>query len=119
MRTDNAKTIYLKDYLPPDYLIEHVDLAFDLRDEVTQVVSRLQVKKNPASQRDNPPLQLDGEGLTLIELTLDDHQLQAEAYQYDFATLTISDVPERFSLLTRVEIRPQENTALEGLYQSG
>ncbi|MCU7796303.1 MAG: aminopeptidase N [Candidatus Thiodiazotropha sp. (ex Myrtea spinifera)] len=119
MRTDNAKTIYLKDYLPPDYLIEHVDLAFDLRDEVTQVVSRLQVKKNPASQRDNPPLQLDGEGLTLMELSLDDRQLQADAYRFESATLTIPDVPERFSLLTRVEIRPQENTALEGLYQSG
>ncbi|MCU7844074.1 MAG: aminopeptidase N [Candidatus Thiodiazotropha sp. (ex Monitilora ramsayi)] len=119
MRTDSAKTIYLKDYRPPDYLVDSVELAFDLRDEVTEVTCSLQIHKNPASERAHPPLKLDGEGLKLIELKLDNTPLSADDYRYDASRLTIESVPERFTLTSRVEIRPQDNTALEGLYRSG
>jgi aminopeptidase N len=119
MRTDNAKTIYLKDYRPPDYLVDRVELSFDLRDEVTEVTSRLTMRRNPLSERDNPPLQLDGEGLELIELMLDDQRLSSEGYLFEENQLTLLNVPSAFVLRSRVRIRPHENTSLEGLYQSG
>ncbi|MCU7885427.1 MAG: aminopeptidase N [Candidatus Thiodiazotropha sp. (ex Lucinoma annulata)] len=119
MRTENAKTIHLEDYRPPNYLIDRVDLVFDLRDEATWVTAHLQVRKNPACTLSDPPLQLDGEALQLLALALDDRPLQGDEYQVDERSLTIPNVAEKFTLMTRVEIFPQKNTALEGLYRSG
>jgi aminopeptidase N len=118
MRTDSAKTIYLKDYRPPDYLVDRVELSFELDDEVTRVTSSLKIRRNPASESVDPPLKLDGEGLRLVELSLDGSPLTTDAYEYDGTCLTIESVPAQFTLTSRVEIRPQENTALEGLYRS-
>ncbi len=118
MRTDNAKTIYLKDYRPPDYLIDQVELRFDLSDEATEVRSRLRLRKNPASEQTSPPLRLDGEGLELLELTLDGRSLAADEYHIEEGQLTLPRVPTQFTLASRVKIQPRENTRLEGLYQS-
>jgi aminopeptidase N len=119
MRTKNAKTIYLKDYRPPDYLIDEVELVFDLQDGVTRLSSRLHIRKNPLSDAQNPELSLDGEGLQLQAIELDGRPLDEAHYQVDERSLTVTDVPERFSLGTEVLIYPHQNTALEGLYQSG
>ncbi len=118
MRTDNAKTIYLKDYLPPDYLVDRVELSFDLADEATLVTSRLALRRNPEAQGVNPPLELDGEGLELLELALDERVLGPDEYRYEDNRLTLADVPSAFTLTSRVQIHPRENTSLEGLYQS-
>ncbi len=118
MRTDNAKTIYLKDYCPPDYLVDRVELRFELGDEATEVTSSLTIRRNPASDLADQPLQLDGEGLELLELALDGRPLSADEYLYQDARLTLPRVPHRFVLSSRVRIRPQENTSLEGLYLS-
>jgi len=119
MRTDNAKTIYLKDYRPPDYLVDRVTLEFDLQEAWTEVVSRLELRRNPAAGAGELPLELDGEGLELLELALDDRTLGEDEYCYEENTLRLEEVPERFQLSSRVRIRPRENTALEGLYCSG
>ncbi|MEW8383018.1 MAG: M1 family aminopeptidase, partial [Candidatus Thiodiazotropha taylori] len=119
MRTDNAKSIYLKDYQPPHFLVDQVSLEFDLQQDRTLVTSRLQMRRNPASTEQNPELVLDGEKLKLLQLAIDDQELDETSYQLDDHGLTIADVKQRFTLSTQVEIRPQENTALEGLYQSG
>jgi aminopeptidase N len=119
MRTDNPKTIYLKDYQPPEYLVERVDLSFDLQEEYTQVESRLELRRNPACRLEHPPLRLDGEQLELQWLRLDGQALDPERYRFDAESLTVPEVPERFVLESCVRIRPQDNTALEGLYRSG
>jgi aminopeptidase N len=118
MRTDNAKTIYLKDYRPPDYLIDRVELHFVLDVEATEVTSRLTLRRHPDCGQVDPPLQLDGEGLELLELALDDRPLNNAEYLYEDNRLTIPRVPAQFTLTSRVRIRPHENTRLEGLYQS-
>ncbi len=40
-----VKNIYLKDYKAPEFLIDHVDLCFELDEEKTRVVSILQLKR--------------------------------------------------------------------------
>ncbi|EGV52280.1 aminopeptidase N [endosymbiont of Riftia pachyptila (vent Ph05)] len=117
MRSDNPNTIYLKDYQPPAFFIEQIDLSFDLFDSHTLVESRLQLRRNP--QREAEPLVLDGEQLELLSLQLDDRPLAAEEYRVGATSLTIDQVPDSFELKCRVRILPQQNTALEGLYQSG
>ena len=66
------KAIHLKDYAPPPYLIDTVDLTFDLGEEVTRVKSSLAVRANPACLPDSPPpLVLDGQDLKLVSLAID------------------------------------------------
>jgi len=112
------KPTYLKDYTPPEHLIDAVSLRFELGEESTVVHTRLEVHRNPEGPGGRA-LVLHGEGLELEHLALDGRPLAAGEYELDDTRLTLPAVPERFTLETRTRIRPQENTALEGLYKSG
>ena len=114
-----AKTIFLKDYQPPAWVIETVDLEFNLQEQGTRVVSRLTLMKNPGFPGEASGLRLDGEGLKAIWLRLDGEELAADAYSIDAQGLTLFHPPARFVLESEVELSPQTNTALEGLYRSG
>lgn len=116
MQQETPKTIYLKDYTPPDYLIETVDLEFDLREEVTIVKARMVFISN--HEQNPPPLVLHGKELILNAVILDGEVLSPVRYSVDDKTLTIPNVPEIFLLEIETAIKPQENTALEGLYKS-
>ena len=52
MRDASPQTIYLKDYRPPDYLIERTDLYFDLHDDFAFVTSELHLKRNAQGEGD-------------------------------------------------------------------
>ena len=112
------KTIYLEDYQAPEFLVDSVDLEFELGETVTSVVSRLKLRRNSNGDSD-APLVLDGEELKLTCLELDGKQLRESEYQLDDKQLSIAQVPDEFELLTTVLIKPQENTQLSGLYKSG
>jgi aminopeptidase N len=105
----------LADYRPPDFIIDAVELSFDLGEEETRVSARLSVRRHTADK--TAPLDLDGDGLTLVGLKLDGaekgHSLG------DHGALIVADVPDAFTLETEVRIEPQNNTALSGLYKSG
>ena len=111
-------TIYRKDYTPPDYLVETIDLRFELGEETTRVHSRLSVRANYDSTQGMRPLRLDGNRLALTGLVLDGTPLTSDHYTVDKEILTISSVPAAFTLEVTTEIRPQDNTFLEGLYRS-
>jgi aminopeptidase N len=117
-RTTPPET-HLKDYRPPEFLIEQVALRFDLDVDQTDVAAELWLYRNPAATRGDGDLRLDGEQLELLEITLDGRALPPSQYRLDEHSLTVHRVPDRFRLWTRVRISPRANTALEGLYQSG
>ncbi|MGI9505716.1 MAG: aminopeptidase N, partial [Geminicoccaceae bacterium] len=113
---------YLRDYRPPDYLIDTVFLDFQLGEANTEVEARLSVRRNPDAQV-NPdggaiPLVLDGEDLTLLAICMNGQRLPEPRYTADEESLTIHEVPERFTLEIITRIQPEKNTALEGLYVS-
>ena len=112
-------TINRKDYTPPPYLIDTVDLHFELDEALTRVSSRLTFRANPAVTWGQQPLLLDGADLTLVSLKIDGIELQPERYRVEGENLIIDQVPEAFVLEAVTEISPQNNTALEGLYVSG
>ena len=118
MRTDTPKTIYLRDYTPPDYLIDSVALRFDLGDAFTTVQSRLAIKANYDTARERRPLVLYGEGLELVSILLDGKALSSDGYLVDTESLTIVEVPGAFTLEIETRIKPQDNISLEGLYVS-
>ncbi len=110
------KTIYLKEYKKPDFLIDHVELTFELGNEQTRVYSVLQIKRNTSDK--NAPLVLMGEYLELGTIKLAGATLDKSAYEVSDTDLTIPDVPDNFSLEIETFIKPQENFSLEGLYKS-
>jgi aminopeptidase N len=117
MKEAAPRTIKLVDYQPPAYLIEAVDLSFDLREKGTRVISRLAIRRNPKGS--GGALRLDGEGLSPVWLRLDGNELPSGRYVIDDTGLTLFEPPATFVLESEVVIAPEDNTALEGLYRSG
>jgi aminopeptidase N len=119
MSSKNPQPIRREDYRAPDFLVDVVDLDFDLRDDATTVRSRLAIRRNPAAGDARAPLCLDGEELQLLSLCLNGKELEPGRYDLDAERLVIADVPDRFELAVTTEIHPHKNTALSGLYVSG
>ena len=46
MYTNTPQPIYLKDYLPPDYLIDTIALHIDLHDDYATVIADMRVRAN-------------------------------------------------------------------------
>jgi len=112
------KTIFLKNYTVPDYLIDTVNLDFDLYETKTIVYSKLQIRRNPASNSSSHNLELNGQNLKLISVILNTSSLSKDEYTVDDEYLVINNAPDEFSLEITTEINPKENLALEGLYLS-
>jgi aminopeptidase N len=104
------------DYAPPDWHIEHVDLAFDLDPARTLVHARLAVRRPGTHDR---PLRLDGEGLELLELRIDGHLPDPAHVAHEPGALVLAIAGETATVETVVAIDPAANTALEGLYAAG
>ncbi|WP_329742110.1 aminopeptidase N [Dyella sp. A6] len=116
-RPENAPVpTRLDDYRAPAWRVDTVELTFDLGIDSTEVVARLHLQRDPAQDQ---PLRLDGEGLELLAIALDDHPLDAGAYRYAENVLEVDGARDGSVLETRVRLKPAENTALEGLYLSG
>ncbi|WP_209425614.1 aminopeptidase N [Pararhodobacter sp. SW119] len=108
--------IRLSDYTPPSHLIERVDLTFRLDPTATRVTSKIRFRPNPA--RPGADLRLDGEDLKLISATIDGAKVEV-APDATGLTLPAAHLPDGpFDWQAEVEIDPQANTALEGLYIS-
>jgi len=116
MREAQPKTIHLRDYAPPAFLVDTIDLDVDIRDDHALVAARLAVRRNPASAEPAAPLALDGDELELVSVSIDGALLRQNAFQKTSERLTIPGVPRIFVLETLTRIRPQQNTKLEGLY---
>lgn len=117
MRDTHPQPVHLADYQPPPFLVDNCELTFRLAPKATRVISRICFRANPEA-RSGHDLRLDGEGLRLISANLDG---KACAVQPDSTGLTIpaSDLPDgSFEWQAEVEIAPDGNTALEGLYMS-
>src|ERR1700712_1740552 len=91
MRTDTPQTIYRKDYTAPSYLVDTVELGFDLDPARTVVANRLTLRRNPASaQRE---IELYGEELELVALRLNGKTLGQGDYRVDGTLLRIPTAP--------------------------
>ncbi|HEY8003962.1 MAG TPA: aminopeptidase N, partial [Phenylobacterium sp.] len=115
MRTDTPQPIRLADYRPPAFLIDEVHLTFDLKPDATRVKARLQVRRNGDHAE---PLKFNGERLKPISVAIDGRALAEGDRTIDGEFLTIPNPPDAFTLETEVEIDPQANKALDGLYMS-
>ena len=119
MRNPPPQAVRLSDYLPPDFLIDRVDLDISLHMTQTRVASRLALRRNPKGRPD-APLILDGDGLALRGVKLDSRALAPSEFEIGPESMTLRAPPSRpFTLEIETLVDPSANTRLEGLYRSG
>ena len=117
MRTDIAQPVHLKDYRPPDWLVETVRLDVSLHPMASRVRATLALKPNPHTA--SAPLILDGDGLSLVSLRLNGNPLPPDSYVSSSDSLTIPQPPNApFTLEIETIVDPSANTQLSGLYRS-
>lgn len=103
------------DYSPPAFLIDTVDLEFDLAPGRTVVRNKMSVRRNPAVAR-SIDLELMGEQLELISAEMDGRPYDRVSANEN--GLTAYNVPDSFELTLTGACNPAGNTALMGLYVS-
>ncbi|RZT42735.1 aminopeptidase N [Cupriavidus agavae] len=113
LRTDTPVTVYRKDYTPPAFAIDHVELVLDLDPQRTIVTSTLTLRRTATT---DVPLVLAGEALELVGIRLDGQPFTA--FSLDDDTLTLSGLPEQGTLEITAACNPAANTTLSGLYVS-
>ena len=116
MRTDTPQTIYRKDYTPPSYLVDTVELGFDLDPARTVVANRLTLRRNPGSSQRS--IELHGEEIELVALRLNGKALGKGDYRLANNLLVIPEAPDEVTLDIETVCVPEQNTTLSGLYVS-
>ncbi|WP_426110350.1 aminopeptidase N [Massilia sp. PWRC2] len=116
MRTDTSQTIYRSDYTPPAYLVDTVELGFDLDPARTVVANRLTMRRNP----DGVGRQIDlyGENIELVALRMNGVALSRRQYRIEGNMLHIANAPDAVVLEIETTCAPGLNTTLNGLYCS-
>ncbi len=110
-----VKTIFLEEYTPPSHHITHADLTFEIFDEHTLVINRMQISR---IDKGAGSLYLNGEGLKLLCVKIDDVKAEGQ-FTLTETGMDLACEKDEFVLQIVTKIYPDENTTLEGLYRSG
>ena len=120
MKNPENVVIRRDNYRAPGFLIDTVDLQFDLDPLLTRVTATLTLRKNLADDAAET-LVLFGDGLTLESIALNDQRLAAGDYDkaddrisMSTAVFGTSTVSSKLTVITT--FNPTANLALEGLY---
>ena len=103
-----------EDYTPPDWQVPEIALDFDLDPASTRVKAMLHVQRSDTHDR---PLRLDGAGQTLLSVSVDG--VAVNDWTIEGETLVLPLAGSAHVVETEVEIAPERNTQLMGLYASG
>jgi aminopeptidase N len=116
MLSSPPSAINRKDYSPSSYLVDAIDIAFDLDPAATRVATRMTLGRNPAGK--GKDIVLYGEDLELVQLRMNGRILNSGDYQLEADTLRIAKAPLNVTLEVETVIHPDRNTSLMGLYVS-
>jgi aminopeptidase N len=101
-------------YTPPEWLVPETKLDFDLDPATTRVTATLSVRRNGDHAT---PLRLDGAGQKPLSVMVDG--VAINDWRIDGEQLVIPLAGTAHVVETQVEIAPDRNTQLMGLYASG
>ena len=116
--TEAPVEIFRKDYTPLPFTTSQIEMNFDLQEGKTIVKTALTLSKNEGEG----PLVLDGDEtcVTLVSIQMDGKDLvKGTDYTLSPGKLTLLEPKDGAVLTTVVEIVPEDNTQLSGLYKSG
>lgn len=115
LNMNTQKITYLKDYTPSTHTIEKIHLLFDIQNDKTRIVSKM----NVLPQKGNT-WTLPGKA-QLLSVSINGFRLPENAYLWDReqAFLRLSNLPSTpFELTIETEVLPQNNKSFNGLYES-
>ena len=116
MRNSDGRSVRLAEYQPTPYRAPRVALTFHLDPARTLVRN---VTTYEPMRADAGPLELVGDGLSLVSVALDGEPLEEAQYASSSEGFTLHLPPDRpFSLEFVTAISPADNTELMGLYLS-
>ncbi|GAA3870725.1 aminopeptidase N [Celeribacter arenosi] len=115
MNDTATQPIFLKDYQEPHHWVRDVHLTFLLAPTATRVRSRITFVPNPQNPGD---LELNGEDLRLLSVAVNGNDVPYEVTDTGLTIPAHALGEGDITFEAEVEIAPQENTALEGLYMS-
>lgn len=114
--------IFRTDYEPLPHVVSKINMNFVIEEGVTKVTSELTIEPNEKYSGKAEDLVLDGDEtcVKLLSIALNGKSLE-EGKDYTLAPgkLTLKNPPAGSVLETTVEIIPEDNTQLSGLYKSG
>jgi len=116
LREGPTTVIRREDYRAPAFLVDSVDLTFDLDPAKTRVLNRMRLRRNPAVAAQ--PLRLDGEELNLARVLVNG---AGTSFRIDGTQLVLEKLPEGedpFELEIFTTCNPAKNSQLMGLYVS-
>jgi aminopeptidase N len=113
----HART-YLADYRAPRYLVDSIDLRFELDPECTLVTSRMRVRRNPAAMDDLSPLVLFGRDLELKSIAIDGEVVVPDDYTVAGESLSVL-APDACEVVVETALRPAGNHSGLGLFVAG
>ncbi|MDQ3145229.1 MAG: aminopeptidase N, partial [Pseudomonadota bacterium] len=105
--------IHRQDYCPPDYWVSEVALDFSLDPARTRVKAALKVERNGDHDR---PLRMAGEELAPLTVRVDGAEAK---WSMEGDTLVVPIAGDSATVETEVELAPEANGKLMGLYASG
>jgi aminopeptidase N len=114
-----SEKIYLKDYTPPPFFVDQIDLVFDIKKNHSVVSSKLKIRKNKAVADENTPLVFDKGDFKITSVIAGGMVLMPGEYEADNNFFKLAKTPDVFELEITNILKPQDNTSLEGLYKSG
>ncbi|MEM9140259.1 MAG: M1 family aminopeptidase, partial [Pseudomonadota bacterium] len=105
----------LADYRAPEWMIDGVHLVFDLAPKAARVRATIRFRRNGEGPAD---LVLHGRNLTLVSAAVDGGDVTGQVELTSEDLRLAGPLPDAFTWDCEVEIDPEANTALEGLYLS-
>ena len=113
------QTKYLKDYRPANFIVDSIDLKFDIFEDHTQVTSKMQIHRNSQVADETTSLVFNKGDYAITSVIADNMVLLPSEYQADDSHFCLTKTPESFTLEITSILNPETNTSLEGLYSSG
>ena len=112
-----------QDYQPPAFLVTSVYISIDIKDDVTDVTTKLELRRNQ-NAAPGTALWLDGQDIELTRLIIDTVDLPLGDDMPDHLSLgdqglSVAGLGDEAVIELHSRCYPQHNTALEGLYLSG
>lgn len=112
--------VFRNHYAPPDYVIDTVNLTFDVRDDHVLVTGIMNYRQN--SNIRNAPLVLNGKDLQILSFQLNNNELSANdikiSEEIEGQLYSIANVPAIGVLIVQTRLDPWRNASCVGLYMS-
>jgi hypothetical protein len=114
--------VFRTDYQPLPYLVSKINMDFVIQQGKTTVTSELFIERNEEVTTEGGDLVLDGDEacVKLLSVSMNGKELEkGKDYTLQPQKMIIKSPAPGSVLKTVVEIVPEENTQLSGLYKSG